>query len=160
MKGIAYWIQKKKINICLLSNPLVLFNALPFTWWNGMVSPLAQNTEGLKQLHFPYVDTGWHSVPVSSLFWLSSQDAWWEFSMHRAKCMRCCAWFSFFPFAPVTGRSSRGRILVCVWLFLCHYMCWYLSAFEYKCPFTCLERFIAGSMQDLEASVDQVTKHE
>lgn len=28
------------------------------------------------------------------------------------------------------------------------------------CVFTCLERFIAVSMQDLVASADQVTKHE
>ncbi len=28
------------------------------------------------------------------------------------------------------------------------------------CVLTCLERFIAVSMQDLEASADQVTEHE
>lgn len=32
--------------------------------------------------------------------------------------------------------------------------------FEHESVFTCLESFIAGSMQDFESSAEQVTKHE
>ncbi len=68
-------VFEKRINTCLLSSTLILFNAPPFTWWNRMahwvVSSLTQLIERLKQLQFALADTGGRSVPVCSLFFRS-----------------------------------------------------------------------------------------
>lgn len=71
--------------------------------------------------------------------------------------------FNFFLLPWSLGVHPVG-VCVCVYesLCACVCVCWCLplNRSVCMCVFTCLERFIAVSMQDLEASVYQVTKHE
>ena len=70
--------------------------------------------------------------------------------MHEMFCM--ILMFSFCPghwaFIQYVSVFVRVTFTVCVCVCGC------------VCVFTGLQRFIAVSMQDLKASVDQVTKHE
>lgn len=67
--------------------------------------------------------------------------------------------FNFFLLSWSLG--LHVRLFVCdIFYCLCSSICVLPFEHESVSVFTCLESFIAGSMQDFESSAEQVTKHE
>lgn len=156
MKAIVHWRryfktkQKNNQYAPFLSSTLLMLGFLldrkewPIEWFHQSHSAL-RDRRCCSSTTRPH---GGALYPSVGRF-CSPQVAGWEFSMHWFQDMQCVHGLNCSLLAWSLGIHPGGG---CV--------CWSMYMCVRVCVFTGLERFIAVSMQPLEASGDQVTKHE